>query len=314
VGDGSPAARRRPATADHDGRRRRVDVITERRIVPVGIVGIAQNGLTPSDEHAGPPCQMASRHAWLGTAFTKKQGDHKGCSQPPLLHLKPSVVRSDGPSVLLSDHNTLRARRRVVPLTLAALGLPPPPSGAAVRSIASRCPPASPSRSLPTIPRRASLTLSPAGTLFVGSRDTVSVRHPRRRQRGARAKPRIVARGSTAPTASPSATAPLYWAEISRILRFDNIERASTAVRRRRRHRPVSARSPSRLEVHRLRSDGWLYVPVGAPCNVSCRRGRCTRHHAHEARRQRDRGLSRAACQQRRLRLAPRLLRSVFTR
>jgi len=63
----------------------------------------------------------------------------------------------------------------------------------------------------------------------------------------------------------------LYVAEISRILRFDDIEK-QLAQAARPRYTVVTDRYPR--ETHhgwkfiRFGPDGWLYVPVGAPCNI----------------------------------------------
>jgi len=44
--------------------------------------------------------------------------------------------------------------------------------------------------------------------------------------------------------------------------------RSSTRAETRRRHRPLSARDAHGWKFIRFGPDGWLYVPVGAPCNI----------------------------------------------
>ena len=120
------------------------------------------------------------------------------------------------------------------------------------------------------IPDARSLTLSPGGTLFVGTRGRGVVYAIPNAAKATRAeKPRIIARGLNMPNGVAFRDGALYVAEISRILRFDDIEarldRPPTPV-------VVTDRFPS--DRHHgwkfiaFGPDGWLYVPVGAPCNV----------------------------------------------
>jgi glucose/arabinose dehydrogenase len=113
-----------------------------------------------------------------------------------------------------------------------------------------------------------SMTLSPSGTLFVGT------------QRGGRVyaiqtqgehskKPIAIAQGLHMPNGVAFRDGALYVAEISRILRYDNIEaRLSDPPK------PAVVNNSFPTDQHHgwkfiaFGPDGWLYVPVGAPCNI----------------------------------------------
>ena len=120
------------------------------------------------------------------------------------------------------------------------------------------------------VPGARSMALSPAGTLFVGTREkgvvyaipgAVGATHA--------ATPRRIARGLTSPNGVAVRDGALYVAEISRIIRFDDIEP-------RLEHPPAPVVVTDRYPTDRHHGwkfiafgpDGWLYVPVGAPCNV----------------------------------------------
>ena len=120
------------------------------------------------------------------------------------------------------------------------------------------------------VPGARSMALSPAGTLFVGTRDkgvvyaipgAVGATHA--------ATPRRIGRGLTSPNGVAVRDGALYVAEISRIIRFDDIEP-------RLEHPPAPVVVTDRYPTDRHHGwkfiafgpDGWLYVPVGAPCNV----------------------------------------------
>jgi glucose/arabinose dehydrogenase len=119
------------------------------------------------------------------------------------------------------------------------------------------------------VPGARSLTLGSPGTVFVGTRDD-RVYALRDRDGDHRAEQvLVVAKGLNSPNGVAVKDGDLYVAEISRILRFDDIEAhlpnpPAPAV--------VSDAFPS--DAHHgwkfiaFGPDGKLYVPVGAPCNV----------------------------------------------
>lgn len=119
------------------------------------------------------------------------------------------------------------------------------------------------------VPGARSLALGSGGTVFVGSLQGGRVHAVRPPVDGKPARVTVLAEGLRAPNGVAFRDGALYVAEISRILRYDDVER-----RLDERPKPVivSDRFPS--DQHHgwkyiaFGPDGWLYVPVGAPCNV----------------------------------------------
>ena len=119
-----------------------------------------------------------------------------------------------------------------------------------------------------------SMTLSPDGTLFVGTRPSGRV-YALRDEDGDHKAERVItlARGLNNPNGVAFKNGDLYVAEINRILRYRNIE---TQLDNPPQPEIVNDAFPTD------RSHGWkfirfgpddlLYVPVGAPCNI-CNRG-----------------------------------------
>jgi glucose/arabinose dehydrogenase len=115
-----------------------------------------------------------------------------------------------------------------------------------------------------------SLALSPAGTLFVGSRSAGSVYAIPNIDNDARGDKVItIAENLETPNGVAFRDGALYVAEISRVLRFDDIE-----AQLERPPRPVVVYDGYPTDGHHgwkfvaFGPDGLLYVPVGAPCNV----------------------------------------------
>ena len=119
------------------------------------------------------------------------------------------------------------------------------------------------------VPNARSMTLSPNGTLFVGTRSGGKVYAIPTRDEGAQIKPLVIAERLNMPNGVAVKDGALYVAEINRVLRYDDIE-----ARLKNPPQPVviNDRFP------RDRQHGWkfiafgpdgdLYVPVGAPCNI----------------------------------------------
>ncbi|RJO63291.1 MAG: sorbosone dehydrogenase family protein [Myxococcales bacterium] len=114
------------------------------------------------------------------------------------------------------------------------------------------------------------MVLSPGGTLFVGTRSAGKVYALRDEDRDHKAD-RIytLAQGLNSPNGVAFKDGALYVAEISRILRFDAIEAQLAAP-----PGPVVVSSDYPNDAShgwkyiRFSPDGWLYAPVGAPCNI----------------------------------------------
>ncbi|MGH7875911.1 MAG: PQQ-dependent sugar dehydrogenase [Candidatus Binatia bacterium] len=119
-------------------------------------------------------------------------------------------------------------------------------------------------------PNARSLALSPKGTLFVGTRTAgnvyaIDTRSEANRDR----KPVVIARGLNMPNGVAFRDGALYVAEVNRLLRYDDIESRLNAPPQ---AAVVNANFPSD-KTHGWKfiafgPDGWLYVPVGAPCNI----------------------------------------------
>ena len=120
------------------------------------------------------------------------------------------------------------------------------------------------------LPGARSLALSPAGILFVGTRGegkVYAVEDTDADFRGDRVH--VLASGLNMPNGVAFHDNDLYVAEVSRVLRFARIEQNLV-------HPPqaevVTADYPE--DPHHgwkfiaFGPDGWLYIPVGAPCNV----------------------------------------------
>jgi len=120
------------------------------------------------------------------------------------------------------------------------------------------------------VPNARSMTLSPNGTLFVGTRTEGNVYAIVDRNGDHKADDVItIARGLNMPNGVAFRDGALYVAEVRRILRYDDIEaRLQTPPK----PGVVSDAFPGDRhhgwKFIRFGPDGMLYVPVGAPCNI----------------------------------------------
>lgn len=115
-----------------------------------------------------------------------------------------------------------------------------------------------------------SLCLSPGGTLFVSTRDKGNV-YALRDTNGDHVADQTytLASGLNMPNGVAFRNGSLYVAEVSRVIRFDNIENQLSKP-----PAPVVVYDKYPTEEHHgwkyiaFGPDGKLYVPVGAPCNI----------------------------------------------
>jgi glucose/arabinose dehydrogenase len=120
------------------------------------------------------------------------------------------------------------------------------------------------------VPNARSLALGPKGTLFVSTRAAGNVYAVRDTNNDGRADEVVtLATGLNMPNGVAVRDGALYVAEISRVWRYDNIEASLKNP-----PKPVLINESLPTERHHgwkfiaFGPDGWLYVPVGAPCNV----------------------------------------------
>jgi len=120
------------------------------------------------------------------------------------------------------------------------------------------------------LPGARSMVLSPGGVLFVGTRRMDKVYAVVDRDADQKADARfVIDQGLYMPNGVAFRQGSLYVAEVNRILRYDDIEN-----RLQNPPEPVVVNDQFPADAHHgwkyiaFGPDGWLYVPVGAPCNV----------------------------------------------
>lgn len=120
------------------------------------------------------------------------------------------------------------------------------------------------------VPGARSLTLGTNGTVYVGTLSTGKVYAVIDDDHDGKADQVItVAEGLNSPNGVAYRDGSLYVAEINRILRFDDVAAHPAGP-----HKPVVINDALPREAHHgwkfiaFGPDGWLYVPVGAPCNI----------------------------------------------
>ncbi len=119
------------------------------------------------------------------------------------------------------------------------------------------------------VPGARSMTISPDGVLFVGTRSDKVFAVKDENNDGRADKIYTIASGLNSPNGVAFADGNLYVATISTILRFDNIESDLSKP-----PSPITVYDKFPTDKHHgwkfiaFGPDGKLYVPVGAPCNI----------------------------------------------
>ena len=132
------------------------------------------------------------------------------------------------------------------------------------------------------VPNARSMTWGAKGTLFIGTRSAGKV-YAVRHKDGKASEIFTLATGLNMPNGVAFRDGALYVAEVDRILRYDGVESRLESP-----PAPVVVTDKYPDEGHhgwkfiRFGPDGWLYAPVGAPCNPGT--GRKDRP-SHQARR-----------------------------
>jgi len=119
------------------------------------------------------------------------------------------------------------------------------------------------------VPNARQMALGDGRVLYVGSRRAGTV-HALELDANYRAGPmHVIAQGLDLPVGVAFREGSLYVSAVSRILRFDNIGRRLANP-----PAPIVVKGDLPAEQHHgwkfiaFGPDGWLYVPVGAPCNI----------------------------------------------
>ena len=119
------------------------------------------------------------------------------------------------------------------------------------------------------VPGARSMSLSPSGTLFIGTQKAGKVYAIQTRPGEQNKKPVLLAQGLNTPNGVAFRDGALYVAEISRVLRYDGIESRLNDV-----PKPVVVNNSFPTDRQHgwkfiaFGPDGRLYIPVGAPCNI----------------------------------------------
>src|SRR6266576_5227919 len=119
------------------------------------------------------------------------------------------------------------------------------------------------------VPGARSMSLSPSGTLFIGTQKAGKVYAIQTRGGEQNKKTTVIAQGLNTPNGVAFRDGALYVAEVSGVLRYDGIESRLTDP-----PKPVVVNNSFPADRQHgwkfiaFGPDGLLYIPVGAPCNI----------------------------------------------
>ena len=122
------------------------------------------------------------------------------------------------------------------------------------------------------VPGARSMTLSPDGVVFVGTKDNAVYAVVDADKDNKADEVIVIAKGLHCPNGVAFRNGSLYVAEVSKVWRYDNIEKNLNKP-----SEPVLVKGGFPRDEHHgwkfiaFGPDGKLYVPVGAPCNVCLR-------------------------------------------
>jgi glucose/arabinose dehydrogenase len=119
------------------------------------------------------------------------------------------------------------------------------------------------------VPGARSMTMSPGGTLYVGTRDDKGSVYAIPGAAQGKTRVLTIAKDLKMPNGVAFRDGALYVGAVSKILRFDGIEKKLEHP-----PQPVTVKDDLPTETHHgwkfmaFGPDGKLYIPIGAPCNV----------------------------------------------
>jgi glucose/arabinose dehydrogenase len=122
------------------------------------------------------------------------------------------------------------------------------------------------------IPNARSMALGEKGTLFVGTRVSNGSVYAVKNDGMKATEVVAIAKGMNVPNGVAIKDGALYVAEISKVWRFDAIESSLAAAKASLVYDKLPTETHHGWKFIRFGPDGWLYLNIGAPCNI-CDRG-----------------------------------------
>jgi glucose/arabinose dehydrogenase len=226
-----------------------------RNLLGAGLALVLLTSCTKKNEESSgavPPSGLAASApaAAPGAAGAAERGAATGSPGAGPTEAPEGTVPVPGPSARNGPSDAPKG-----PLTLAGLSLPP---GFSIEVYSA------------DVPNARSLALGPKGVVFVSNRtghNVYALVDANGDQRVDRVQ--VVARGLDTPNGIAYRDGTLFIAEVGRLLRIDGIDKHMEAP-----PEPKLVTDQFPKEGHhgwrylRFGPDGWLYMPIGAPCNL----------------------------------------------